>query len=50
MSNIQDDAKRFPLFNKVRHDHDINVYIEEQNKSLHAMGFTEHSCCTYSGG
>jgi metal-dependent HD superfamily phosphatase/phosphodiesterase len=43
MSNIQDDEKRFPLYNKVRHDHDISVYIEEQNKSLHAMGFTEHS-------
>ncbi len=42
-SAIQDDKNRFPLFNRVKHDHDINVYIEEQNKSMHAMGFTEHS-------
>ena len=42
-SAIQDDQKRFPLFDRVKHDHDIKVYIEEQNKSLHAMGFTEHS-------
>ncbi|MCR5108269.1 MAG: HD domain-containing protein [Lachnospiraceae bacterium] len=26
----------------MRKDHDINVYIEEQNKSMHALGFTEH--------
>lgn len=44
MSNaLQDDKDRFPLFNRVKHDHDINVYIEEQNKSMHAMGYTEHS-------
>ncbi len=42
-SAIQDDKNRFPLFNKVKHDHDINVYIEEQNKSMSAMGYTEHS-------
>lgn len=38
-----EDTKRFPLFDKIRNDHDINVYIEEQNKSMYAMGFTEHS-------
>ncbi|MBQ5316840.1 MAG: HD domain-containing protein [Oscillospiraceae bacterium] len=38
-----DDVRRFPLFYRVRHDHDINVYISEQNKSLHSMGYTEHS-------
>lgn len=43
LKNIHDDVNRFPLFNKVRHDHDISVYIEEQNKSMNAMGFTEHS-------
>ena len=44
MSNtIQNDKNRFPLFNRVKKDHDIAVYIEEQNKSMHAMGFTEHS-------
>ncbi len=43
MSNIQNDENRFPLFNKVKQNHEISVYIEEQNKSLHAMGFTEHS-------
>ncbi len=42
-SAIQDDKNRFPLFNRVKHDHDINVYIEEQNKSMSAMGYTEHS-------
>ena len=42
-STIQDDSNRFPLFNRIKHDHDIKVYIEEQNKSLHAMGYTEHS-------
>lgn len=43
MSNIQNDENRFPLFNKVKQNHEISVYIEEQNKSLHALGFTEHS-------
>lgn len=42
-SAIQNDKNRFPLFNKVKQDPDIRVYIEEQNKSMHAMGFTEHS-------
>ncbi len=41
--NFSNDAVRFPLFNKVKDDHDIHVYIEEQNKSLHALGYTEHS-------
>jgi len=41
--NLQDDEKRFPLFNKVRKDHAINVYIQEQNKSMFALGYTEHS-------
>ena len=41
--NIQEEMKRFPLFDRVKHDHDIKVYIEEQNKSLYSMGFTEHS-------
>ncbi len=40
---LQDDAGRFPLFHRVKHDHDISVYINEQNKSMAAMGFTEHS-------
>jgi metal-dependent HD superfamily phosphatase/phosphodiesterase len=41
--NVQEELKRFPLFDRVKHDHDISVYIEEQNKSLYSMGFTEHS-------
>ena len=41
--NIQENIKRFPLFDRVKHDHDINVYIKEQNRSLYSMGFTEHS-------
>lgn len=40
---MQDYETRFPLFAKVRHDRDISVYIEEQNKSMQALGYTEHS-------
>ncbi len=40
---FENNELRFPLFNKVKSNHDIYVYIEEQNKSLHALGFTEHS-------
>ncbi len=40
--SIYDNKERFPLFDKVKNNHDIDVYIEEQNKTLHAMGFTEH--------
>ncbi|MCR5641336.1 MAG: HD domain-containing protein [Lachnospiraceae bacterium] len=39
---LQLDEKRFPLFHKVRNSREIKIYIEEQNKSLHALGFTEH--------
>ena len=42
-STIQNDENRFPLFNRVKQEHDIRVYIEEQNKSMYAMGYTEHS-------
>ena len=28
------DSDRFPIFNKVRNDHDIHVYIEEQNNRM----------------
>ncbi|MCR4760373.1 MAG: HD domain-containing protein [Oscillospiraceae bacterium] len=42
-SEYSENAARFPLYNRVRTKHDIRVYIEEQNKSMHAMGFTEHS-------
>ena len=31
---IQDDKDRFSLFNSVKQDHDIKVYVEEQNKSI----------------
>ncbi len=41
--NIQTETDRFPIFNRIRNDHEINVYIKEQNKSMHAMGYTEHS-------
>ena len=43
MKNDFDDAERFPLFNRIKHDHDIDLYIKEQNRSMQAMGFTEHS-------
>lgn len=38
-----DNKERFPLFNRLRDDHDINVYIAEQNKSMKALHYTEHS-------
>ena len=34
INNTQDEAERFPLFDKVKHDHDISVYIKEQNESM----------------
>ena len=40
---IHTDASRYPLYNMVRDNHDIRVYIEEQNKSLHALGYTAES-------
>lgn len=43
INNTQDEAERFPLFDKIKHDHDISVYIKEQNESMQAMGYTEHS-------
>lgn len=43
MKNDYSNADRFPLFNRIKNDHDIGVYIKEQNSSLKAMGFTEHS-------
>ena len=43
MNSNYNDADRFPLFGRVKQDHDIGVYIREQNSSLKAMGFTEHS-------
>ena len=43
MNSNYNDADRFPLFGRVKQDHDIGVYIKEQNSSLKAMGFTEHS-------
>jgi len=38
---LQDDEKRFPLYHRVKKDHDINIYVEEQNKSMYALGYTE---------
>lgn len=35
--------RKFPLFEKVKSDHDVHVYIEEQNKSMKALHYTEHS-------
>ncbi|MEE8885352.1 MAG: HD domain-containing protein [Eubacteriales bacterium] len=37
-----EEVKRFPIFNKVRKDHAVNVYIEEQNNSMKALHYTEH--------
>lgn len=37
------DEKRFPLFNRVRQDADVNIYISEQNRVMQALHYTEHS-------
>ena len=43
MNTSFDNKNRFPLFNKVRDDHYVKIYISEQNKSMKALHFTEHS-------
>lgn len=43
MNTSFNNRDRFPLFNKVRDDHEVNVYISEQNKSMKALHYTEHS-------
>lgn len=43
MKSSQENTERFPLFNRIKQDHDISVYIKAQNGSLQAMGYTEHS-------
>ncbi len=43
MNTSFDHKDRFPLFNRVREDHDVSVYISEQNKSMKALHYTEHS-------
>ena len=37
------DTINFPLFSQVKADHDVTTYIGEQNKSMKALHFTEHS-------
>lgn len=39
----EEKEELFPLFESVRQDHDVNVYIAEQNKTMKAMRYTEHS-------
>lgn len=41
--NAQNDTDRFPLFHRMKNNHEINVYIKEQNRSMDAIGYTEHS-------
>jgi len=43
MNTSFEHKDRFPLFNRVRDDHDVAVYIAEQNKSMKALHYTEHS-------
>lgn len=43
MKSSQENTERFPLFNRIKQDHDISVYIKAQNGSLQAMEYTEHS-------
>lgn len=40
--NMQNDRDRFPLFYRIKSNPEINVYIKEQNRSMDAMGYTEH--------
>ena len=43
MNTSFNNRDRFPIFNRVRDDHDVTVYISEQNKSMKALHYTEHS-------
>ncbi len=36
-------AERFPLYHRIRNDHDVQVYISQQNESMKALHYTEHS-------
>lgn len=42
-NSVHENADRFPLFSRIKKDHDISVYIKAQNESMQAMGYTEHS-------
>ncbi|MGI6177391.1 MAG: HD domain-containing protein [Eubacterium sp.] len=42
-SDIKDDRERFPLFTSVKNDRDVTAYINQQNESMKALGYTEHS-------
>ncbi len=33
----------YPIFKQVKEDHDVNVYIANQNETMKAMRYTEHS-------
>ena len=33
----------YPLFEKVKSDHAVNAYISQQNESMVALHYTEHS-------
>ncbi len=37
------DSGVYPLYDRVRQDHAVSVYIGEQNKSMKALHYTEHS-------
>lgn len=37
------DGGTYPLYERVRQDHAVSVYIGEQNKSMKALHYTEHS-------
>ena len=43
------DTTNFPLFSQVKADHDVTTYIGEQNKSMKALHFTEHSFAHVGG-
>ena len=43
MNTSFNNRNRFPIVNIVRDDHDVSVYIAEQNKSMKALHYTEHS-------
>lgn len=41
--NMRIDGGTYPLYERVRQDHAVSVYIGEQNKSMKALHYTEHS-------
>ena len=39
----ESELQRYPLYAMVKHDPDVAAYINEQNNSMKALHYTEHS-------